>query len=181
MGYAFARFAFVLQPQDLLVLLKLVEGSPSWTFDSVAHELDIGSSSVHRSVNRAAEAGLFDRQRKAVNTPALLEFLVHGARYVFPPVWQGEARGRPTAWAAPPLADRLVSSRERIPVWPDPEGKIRGIGLEPLHPAVPDAVRKDHLLAELLALFDSIRIGDARERELARQELERLLGPEPHP
>ncbi|HET9677247.1 MAG TPA: hypothetical protein VFP21_07070 [Solirubrobacterales bacterium] len=165
----------MLQSQDLLVLLKLAENPPSWTFDSVAHELGLGSSGVHRSVQRATEAGLFDNRRREVNHPGLLEFLVHGARYVFPPKWQGEARGRPTAWAAPPLEDQLVSSGGNAPVWADPEGKVRGIALEPLHPAVPDAVRQDERLWELLALFDAIRVGRARERDLAAQELERRL------
>lgn len=164
-----------MQAQDLLVLLKLSEDLPSWTFDSVAHELNLSSSSVHRSVHRAAEAGLFDSQKRKVNHPALLEFLVHGARYVFPPKWDGEARGLPTAWAAPPLADQLVWSENNVPVWPDPLGKVRGIALEPLHPSVPDAVRKDQDLQELLALFDAIRVGAARERSLGAQELERRL------
>lgn len=165
----------MLRAQDLLVLLKLAGNPPSWTFDSVAHDLGLGSSSVHRSVQRAADSGLFDSQRREVNLPALLEFLVHGARYVFPPKWQGEARGRPTAWAAPPLDDQLVSSGGNAPVWADPEGRVRGIALEPLHPAVPDAVRRDQHLWELLALFDAIRVGQARERSLAAQELEKRL------
>jgi hypothetical protein len=163
------------QAQDLLVLLKLSENLPSWTFDSIAHELGLGSSSVHRGAQRAAEAGLYDYRQRAVNYPALREFLVHGARYVFPPKWQGEARGLPTAWAAPPLADQLVWSENNIPVWADPEGKVRGIALDPLHPTVPDAVRRDKRLWELLALFDSIRVGAARERKLAAKELERRL------
>lgn len=165
----------MLQAQDLLVLLKLSESLPSWTFESIAHELGLGSSSVHRSAQRATEAGLYDYPRRAVNYPALREFLIHGARYVFPPKWQGEARGLPTAWAAPPIAERLVWSESNVPVWADPEGKVRGIALEPLHPAVPDAVRRDERLWELLALFDSIRVGAARERKLAADELERRL------
>jgi hypothetical protein len=165
----------MLKPQDLLVLLKLSEDLPSWTFDGVAHELGLPSSSVHRSAQRAAEAGLYDYRRRRVNYPALREFLVHGARYVFPPKWHGEARGLPTAWAAPPLAIQLVWSENNVPVWADALGKARGIALEPLHKAVPDAVRRDEELWELLALFDSIRVGAARERKLAADELERRL------
>lgn len=165
----------MLQAQDLLVLLKLSEGLPSWTFASIARELGLGSSSVHRSAQRAAEAGLYDYRRRVVNYPALREFLIHGARYVFPPKWQGEARGLPTAWAAPPIANQIVSSESNAPVWADPEGTARGIALEPLHPAVNDAARRDQDLWELLALFDAIRVGAARERNIARKELERRL------
>jgi len=165
----------MLKSQDLLVLLKLSEDLPAWTFDSVADELGLPSSTVHRSAQRAADAGLYDYRRRRVNFPAVREFLVHGARYVFPPKWHGEARGLPTAWAAPPLADQLVWSANNIPVWADALGKARGIALEPLHEAVPDAARRDEELWELLALFDSIRVGAARERKLAADELERRL------
>ena len=52
---------------------------------------------------------------------------------------------------------------------------MRGIGLKPLDPRVPDAVRRDVLLGELLALVDAIRIGGSRERSLAAKELKALL------
>jgi hypothetical protein len=41
---------------------------------------------------------------------------------------------------------------------------VRGIVLEPLHPVVPEAALRDPQLGEALALFDAIRIGNARER-----------------
>lgn len=104
-----------------------------------------------------------------------MEFLVYGAKYVFPPVRQGESRGMPTAWAAPPLREQLSSSKENVPVWPFAKGKARGIALEPLHPVVPGAAKRDPFLGELLALFDAIRIGNARERGLAGKELDRCL------
>lgn len=166
---------FMLKPQDIVVLLKLAGQQPGWTFEKVAVELDLSPSAVHRSLDRAKQADLYDSRHKTVNRAALLEFLVHGARYVFPAVRQGEARGIPTAWAAPPLADRLSFSQENIPVWPHALGKVRGIALEPLHPVVPEAAGRDRQLGEALALFDAIRIGNARERTLATEELGRRL------
>lgn len=170
----------MLKSQDIVVLLKLAAQQPDWTFEKVAAELDLSPSAVHRSLDRAGQAGLYDARRKAVNRVALLEFLAHGARYVFPAVRQGEARGVPTAWAASPLADRFSSSRENLPVWPHALGKVRGIALVPLHPVVPEAAGRDRQLGEALALFDAIRIGNARERALAIEELSRRLeGPVP--
>ena len=166
----------MLKPQDIVVLLKLADKQPGWTFEEVAVELGLSPSAVHRSLDRAKQAGLYDARRKAVNGDALFEFLAHGARYVFPAVRHGEARGVPTAWAAPPLTDRLSSSGENAPVWPHALGKVRGIALEPLHPVVPEAAGRDRQLGEALALFDAIRIGSARERALAVEELGRRLG-----
>jgi hypothetical protein len=51
----------------------------------------------------------------------------------------------------------------------------RRIALTPLDPRVPDAVRRDKSLGELLALVDAIRIGGARERGLAAKELGKRL------
>jgi hypothetical protein len=41
---------------------------------------------------------------------------------------------------------------------------------------VPEAAGRDRQLGEALALFDAIRIGSARERALAVEELGRRLG-----
>jgi hypothetical protein len=155
-----------------LVLLKLARiGDLAWTYDSVAHELGLSNSAVHRSVERATESTLFNRNRREVERASLEELLVHGVRYFFPPEWEGEARGLPTAWAAPPLSEQLARPDGSPPVWPLPGGEVRGIALKPLDPRVPDAVLRDPPLHELLSLVDAIRIGAARERNLAAKEL----------
>jgi hypothetical protein len=164
----------VLKSQDILVLLKLAAGAPSWTFDSLAHQLGLSASAVHRSLVRAEGAGLYDSRRREIKAAAVLEFLSHGLQYVFPATWHGEARGRPTAWGAPPLSEQLLSSGSP-PVWAEAKGKVRGIALKPLHPAVPDAAQQDSRLWELLALIDAIRIGNARERNVAVRQLKKRL------
>lgn len=164
----------MLKPQDILVLLKLAAEAPSWTFDSLARELGLSASAVHRSLQRAEEANLYDSRHRRVKAAQLLEFLSHGVQYVYPAEWSGEARGRPTAWGAPPLSGQLASS-SAPPVWPDADGEVRGLALKPLHPSVPDAARADERLWELLALVDAIRIGNARERGLAVRELKKRL------
>lgn len=102
---------------------------------------------------------------------AVEEFLVHGVKYAFP-VQRGETtRGTPTAYAAPPLNDQIADNGDLPPVWPDPDGEVRGVTLEPLHKAAPKAARKDPALHELLALIDALRDGRVRERQLAEKEL----------
>jgi hypothetical protein len=166
----------MLNPQDLFILLKLgCIPAGSWTFASLGHDLGLSPSAVHRGLDRAAMGSLYQPRRKAVVPGALTELLLHGARFVYPAERSGEARGLPTAWAAPPLAHSLVSREENPPVWPDAVGEVRGFAIEPLHPAVPDAARRDRRLWELLALFDAIRIGGPRERGLAGEMLEERL------
>jgi hypothetical protein len=116
-------------------------------------------------------ARLFDPWRKVPIQQALLEFLVHGVKYSFPPDRGQPTRGIPTSYAAPPLNSLIAQSDELPPVWPYPEGKVRGVEFSPLYRSVPRAVAKDNALYELLALVDAIRDGRARERELAVKEL----------
>lgn len=86
-----------------------------------------------------------------------------------------KTRGIPTAWAALPLADELAPPSDLPPVWPDPEGRQRGIAVAPLHPSVPKLARRDRDLVERLALIDAIRMGDARIRGLATKLLSTRL------
>jgi len=165
----------MLKPQDIIVLMKLVDQSPDWTFVSLSESLGLSPSAVHRSIKRAEEAGLYDKRKRSVKRQALLDFLVHAAKFVFPPNMRGEARGMPTAWAAPPLSDLLVSVRQNPPVWPDAKGQVRGIALDPIHPMAVKASKDDRNLRELLNLLDAIRIGTARERGLAQQALKKHL------
>ena len=106
---------------------------------------------------------------------AVEEFLIHGVKYAFP-VQRGETtRGLPTAYAAAPLSSQIVDNGELAPVWPDPEGEVRGTTLEPLHKIVPVAARKDPALYQLLALIDALRDGRVRERQRAERELSAQL------
>jgi hypothetical protein len=82
-------------------------------------------------------------------------------------------RGVPTAHSAKPLSD-LIAGGDAF-VWPHVDGTVRGQAIAPLYPTVPDACLGDERLYELLALVDALRVGRARERELAVKELEARL------
>jgi hypothetical protein len=161
----------VLKGEDIVMLLRLAANREKWTVRSLQDDTGIPRSVIHRSVERLVDAGLLDTTNRSVNISQAEEFLVHGAKYVFPPAFEGEVRGIPTAWAAPPLKNELAPAAGLSPVWPDPMGRARGIALQPLHPAAVEISRRDPALAELLALVDALRIGDARTRELAAKML----------
>lgn len=165
-------------PQDIVFLLKLVaKGNQSWTYNSLANELDLSPSEVHYAARRAVASrlGIKPGKQVRVHMQNLLEFLSHGIQYCFYPKRGGISRGMPTAHAAEPLKSMFVSSDEIPPVWPDPEGLVRGESFAPLHKSAPFAARKDVKLYELLALVDAIRGGRAREKDTARKLLEEKL------
>jgi hypothetical protein len=164
-----------LKPQDLMVLFKLLAiGEKPYTYSCLSDALGVSSSEVHASIGRAKSARLLnvENDRLLLIRAALKEFLLHGAKYAFPATLGSPARGIPTAYAAPPLVTLVSQPDELPPVWPDAEGNQRGVTLHPLYPTVPFAARKDRVLYELLALFDALRGGAARERQLAA----RILG-----
>jgi hypothetical protein len=165
-----------LLSQDVVVLVKLASyGGGRPPIAQVAGDLALSPSQVHASLKRLERSRLIDAQTGRPLLKAAEEFLIHGVKYAFP-VQRGEAtRGMPTAYAAPPLSDQIVQNGELPPVWPDANGEVRGITLEPLHKAVPKAARTDPVLHELLALLDALRDGRVRERQLAEKELSARL------
>lgn len=166
----------MLKGEDIVVLLKLTADSPDWTVRSLEAEIGIPRSVIQRSLVRLEQAGLLEEGRRRVNLGRVEELLVHGVKYMFPPTRGGETRGIPTAWAAPPLRDKVADSGELPPVWPDPMGAVRGIAVEPLHDSSPEISRHDPALTELLTLTDGIRLGDARVRGVAEEQLRARLG-----
>jgi hypothetical protein len=138
----------------------------------------MSASEVHASLARARIARLVTANRNdsfEVARDAFRELLLHGAQFVFPAITGSLTRGIPTAHAGPALRDLLIQSNEPPPVWPYSEGTARGITLHPLYPTVPHAAEGDSRLYEALTLFDAIRIGRAREREIALAKLTKLL------
>ncbi len=116
-----------------------------------------------------------DRKSKLpkTNIRALLEFIVHGIKYVFPANPSAIVRGIPTSIAAPVLKGKLMTAGEYIYVWPDALGNEKGQSVVPLYKTVPMAVKKDPRLYEFLALVDAIRLGAGRA--FAAKELKKTL------
>ena len=165
-----------LKPQDILVLLKLLAlGKKPWSFNKIAVELGMSPSEVHAAAQRALAARLALKEGENIwpNIRNLEEFLFHGIQYVFVPERGGLDRGMATAYASAPLDALFVEDNEPPPVWPDPEGKVRGESFSPLYKSAPVAAKNDPELYQLLALVDAIRGGRAREREIAKKELKK--------
>ncbi|MEL6630724.1 MAG: hypothetical protein AAFQ83_04625 [Bacteroidota bacterium] len=164
-----------MRPQDVLILLKIITiGHRNWRYSDIAQSLHISQSEVAEALNRSMLARLVDASKKRVFVSALIEFLVHGLKYVFPAQPGATVRGIPTGHSAKPLRDIIESDRE-VYVWPSPIGNMRGQAITPLYPSIIDAIRHDPMLYELLALLDAIRVGRAREQKAAIEELSKRI------
>lgn len=165
-----------IKPQDLLILLKIVCWKDrDWRSIDLASELGISPAEVSMALERARSVGFLDSGKHSVMKAPLIEFLLHAVKYVYPAEPGPLCRGIPTSHSAPPLAKRIVSEENDQYVWPHDEGEIRGQAISPLYPSAPDAARRDPKLYELLALIDALRVGRARERNIAAEEIENRL------
>ena len=163
-----------MRPQDVVILLKIIAlGEKKWLMKDLSMSLRVSASEVTESLERSAVAGLIAADKVRVMRDNLLEFLVHGLRYVFPvqlgPVMHGVA----TAHSAAPL-NSLIAGQETY-VWHFMDGPDRGPSILPLIPTVPMAALADPKLYQMLALVETLRVGHLREKNLAAQHLEQLL------
>jgi hypothetical protein len=133
---------------------------------------------IRKRVRRSGLPGSDAPADNAVRPHAhnLAEFALHGAKYAFPAVKLPLAVGVPTSHSAPAFTGVFAPGSTDF-VWPHPNGSVRGVGVEPLHPSVPFAAMQDARLYEMLALFDALRVGRARERGMALERLQVLIDP----
>ena len=165
-----------MKPQDIIILLKLMLiEKGDWKYATLAEDLNMSSSTVFAALNRAELAGLYHKNTKTIHRDALLEFLIHGFKYVFPAAPGKIAKGIPTAHSANPLAQYITSDKD-VYVWQSAFGTIRGQTIAPLYASVPQLALKDVPLYELLTLIDALRVGKAREKNLAIDELTKRIG-----
>jgi hypothetical protein len=161
-----------LRPGDVAVALALAL-HPGQPYAGLAHDLGISLGESHNAVRRLIAARLVSQDSRAISSSRLAEFLKSGVPYAFPAGLGAETRGVPTAYGAPPLVSNPSDSG--IPVWPSALGSARGPAVIPLYPGAPALVATNHALYELLTLVDAVRIGRARDRERATNELRRRL------
>jgi len=169
---------WVLKPQDLAVALKLVTLKGCWLpYAALGEAMRLSRFEAHAAVQRLMAARLVVAME---GTPgpvraALRQFVIFGAVYAYPAVRGELTIGFSTAHAVEPIKELVASSNEPPPVWPHPQGPMQGQGLLPLYEKLPLAAVDDPMMYELLALFDALRIGQARERTLAAKLLEERI------
>lgn len=164
-----------LKPFDLVLAAKIFANKDKeYLLSDLAADFSVSISTIHGALMRCETSRLLSRSAGSIRSlrPAFREFAVHGAKYTFPAVLGRATRGIPTSIGSPFLSKNFDRSDALVPVWPHAEGYVWGFELVPLHPGVPNACMRDGSLYEVLAFIDAIRVGAAREREIAIQQLE---------
>lgn len=176
----------MLKPQDIVILLKILsiralsKGAlnEELSQNKLATLLCMSVSEVNAGIRRLLLSKLLapvlreGKKSKVQLLPiqaACEECLIYGVKYFFPVEVGVYTRGIPTAYAAPIFEKLIVQGQDPIPVWSYMEGTERGLAVEPLYSSVPKSLAQfpDQLFYEMLVLIDAIRIGRARERNIA--------------
>ncbi|MDE3185097.1 MAG: hypothetical protein KGM16_16935 [Bacteroidota bacterium] len=141
-----------MRPQDIVVSLKImVRGSNPWRHLDLTNELFIGQSEISESLNRNAISGLLNAEKKKVHGHALMEFIEHGLRYIYPASPGAMVNGIYTAHSYPFMQQKFAT--EVNYVWPAERGRVRRFSIEPLYKDVVKAVMSDEKLYKMLVLI----------------------------
>lgn len=163
-----------MRPQDIVILLKLVSlKDKPWQYRDLSADLFIPLSEISASIQRSGKAGLYNTEDRNVNRLALMEFIQFGLKYVFPISPGTMITGLGTAHSHPYY--KKFFQAEMQYAWPDEKGDIRGLLIEPLHPNVHKAIKKDEMLYKMLAGIDILRVGKVREQKKAIDELKKAI------
>lgn len=163
-----------MRPHDIPILLKIIAlGEKPWLNKDLAASLQISASEISDSISRSAYAGLIAADRRSVHLKELEGFIRYGLKYAFPIKPGAILTGKGTAHSAPTV--RLDNPPTEHYVWPDPEGRQKGMLIIPLFPGAVYASGKDHKLYEMLALCDVMRLGTNKEMEVAARVLNTLI------
>jgi biotin operon repressor len=167
-----------LLPIDLLVAMKLAahEGEPT-SVRLLEDELGLSKSAVANSLQRLRELDLVKdgpAHGRRVNKLLLRDCLENAARWIAPASVGDFELGLPTAHATESFARKLRGDEDPV-VMPLPHGPLRGRAVTPIHALAPAAAARDPKLYRLLAIVDALRIGRARDRQLAVAELRARL------
>lgn len=158
-----------MRPHDIVVLLKIISLSNNWLNKDLSDSLYISPSEISESLNRSRIAKLISPDKKKVAKNALFRFIENGISFVFPAEAGSMVKGVPTAHSAPIIKKYFISGDDFV--WPYAFGKARGQSINPLYPNQPKAALADENLYAMLALIDTVRMGKAREREMALELL----------
>jgi hypothetical protein len=163
-----------LKPHDVALLVKLLsQKKEDWRQIDLALSLRLSQSEIAKALARLSKAGLI--MGKRVNRSAALEFILHAIKYIFPAELGALVHGVPTALSSPMHEKMVVQDPNDIYVWPSIHGSKRGQMIKPLYPELAEAALEDDDFYGLMSAIEILRIGRARERNLAAHYIEKKI------
>jgi len=189
----------------LLLLKIISNNNDQWKQKQIAEELSMSQSEVSECVARCKYSGLLDSKGKKVFRLALMEFLQYGIAYVFPQKPGPVVKGIPTAHSVEPLKNEIVSTEHYVwptskgrvrghsiePLYPSVVKVVeqylehgnynnhineeQDSNFHKMLAILDSKHAQEKTLYEMLALVDALRVGRAREKEIALKEIKKRI------
>jgi hypothetical protein len=167
-----------LRPSDVVIGVQLAL-TPMATIATLSGAVGRSAGDVSNAVHRLRTARLVHSAERRVFVAPLLAFIRWGVPFAFPVTIGGVGAGIPTArFPADAEFEGGADNADIVTgyVWPLATGRARGQILLPLVPSAPVIAAQNPQLRTALSLIDLVRIGAAREQDVACEALERMLG-----
>jgi hypothetical protein len=181
-----------MKPQDSLIALKykallspnLLSGVVPSSASSISYRelsslIGVSVGEISKAIKRleASKLLILTNGGVMVNKNNLAEWIIHGAKYIFPEVKAGFGRGMPTAWNCKFISSDIVPPQPGL-AWksgfPD-QDDIQAELIMPVHSSVPLAASRDPIVHKAFSLLDILRTGSPRESNVAKDLLSQLI------
>ena len=140
--------------------------------NELAEEVGISTAEANHSVSRCS---VLLNPDFTVRQEPFLDLLLYGIPYFIPAQKGAPVAGVPTAWGCALMQAHYAKLGDAPPVWPSESGEVRGMSVSPIYKSAP-YVSRDHSRMYLgLAAIDLIRLGRARDVEVAMRVLRSLI------
>jgi hypothetical protein len=161
-----------IRPHDIVVLLKLCQ-TDNLKQKDLASTLFLSQAEISDSLNRSVFAGLIDEKKKYVMRQGLYEFIVYGLKYVVPVVPGNRMKGLATGHSASIMKNKITADIDYV--WPDKDGDMMGLSIEPLYKNQLQAAKLDLQLYDALVAMDSLRLRNPREFDIAKKIIKEYI------
>lgn len=183
-----------MKPQDSLIALKyssllakslqgdaLIEPTTASniSYREMSSVIGVSVGEISKAIKRleASRILILSNSGVIVNKSNLEEWIVHGAKYVFPVVSAGFGRGMSTAWNCKFISSEMVRPEPGL-AWKSGFANGDDIQAElilPIHPSAPLAASNDPFVHKALSFLDILRTGTPRETNVAKNLLSKQI------
>ena len=164
----------VIKPQDIVILGKLISEKVWPSQKEIGDSLKLSQAEISHALKTMDQIGLINLTTKKINKLAVMEFITHGLKYLYPIEKKGTGRGILIGPSSSTFKGK-VQSDEYNYIWPDPNGESKGIVVTPLLPEL-SSIKGNEVLFTYLNVIEIFRgLGGVRHVQEAQKILKDIL------
>lgn len=165
----------IIKPQDVVILGKILSEKVWPSQKEIGDSLKISQAEISHALKTLDQIGLINLSTKKINQLAVIEFITHALKFIYPIEKKGTGRGILIGPSSLTFKGK-VQPDEYNYIWPDPNGESKGIIVTPLIPELSSCVKENEKLFTYLNVIEIFRgLGGVRYRQEAQKILKDIL------